>query len=147
MRIGVDLGGTKIEAIALDARRRASCARQRSPTPRDDYDATLAGDRHLVAALERDAARRGTVGVGMPGAISPATGLVKNANSTWLNGRAFDRDLETALRPRGAAARTTPTASRSPRPRTAPAAGARVVFGVILGTGHRRRRSSWTGAC
>src|SRR5512138_2471137 len=96
MRIGVDLGGTKIEAIALDEAGLV-LARRRVPTPREDYDATLAAIVSLVRGLEQEAGGRGTVGVGIPGAISPATGLVKNANSTWLNGRPLRDDLERAL--------------------------------------------------
>src|SRR5688500_7621737 len=95
MRIGIDLGGTKIEGIAL-ADDGAELARQRVATPRD-YDGTLAALADLVATLERDAGARGTVGVGIPGTIVAATGLVKNANSTWLNGRPLGRDLEARL--------------------------------------------------
>src|SRR5712692_11536682 len=100
MRIGVDLGGTKIEAAALGRDGRV-LARHRVATPAGDYDATLAAVRELVTCIEVATGRQGTVGVGMPGALSPATGLVKNANSLCLNNRAFDRDLAAALgRPR-----------------------------------------------
>ncbi|MGH7551884.1 MAG: ROK family protein, partial [Longimicrobiales bacterium] len=81
MRIGIDLGGTKIEGIALDGSREV--ARLRVDTPRDDYAATIEAVFTIVADLERTVGARGTVGVGIPGTIS-ATGLVKNANSTWL---------------------------------------------------------------
>src|SRR4029434_11004426 len=96
MRIGVDLGGTKIEAIALAAGGR-TLDRRRVSTPEDDYDATLRSIAELVASLETELGERGTVGVGIPGTISPASGVVKNANSTWLNGRPLDRDLELVL--------------------------------------------------
>src|SRR5206468_12200165 len=92
MRIGIDLGGTKIEAVALDERSNV-LARRRIATPRDDYDATLSAIVSLVRAVEREAGATGTVGVGIPGTISPATGLVKNSNSTWINGRPLAEDL------------------------------------------------------
>ena len=97
MRIGIDLGGTKIEALALDDDGQhcaASACRRRA----HDYEATLAAIAALVAAVEQATGATGTVGVGMPGAISPATGLVKNANSTWLNGRPLAEDLAARAR-------------------------------------------------
>ena len=93
VRIGVDLGGTKIEAIALDAAG-VEVFRRRVATPRGDYDGTIDAMRHLVDAADAAAGARGHVGIGMPGAISPATGLVKNANSTWLIGRPLREDLD-----------------------------------------------------
>ncbi|MCK2053521.1 ROK family protein [Methylobacterium sp. 37f] len=96
MRIGIDLGGTKIAGIALDERG-ATRAEQRVATPRDDYAGTLGAIADLVASLERAAGCAGTVGIGMPGAVSPRTGLVKNANSVWLNGQPFAGDLERVL--------------------------------------------------
>src|SRR5204863_7449153 len=90
LKIGVDLGGTKIEAIALDGSREVF--RKRVPTPRGDYQATIA----VVASLVRDIGE-GTVGIGMPGALSRLTGLVKNANSTWLIGKPLKQDLEKAI--------------------------------------------------
>ena len=130
-RIGIDLGGTKIEGIVLDGDGR-ELARVRVPTPRDDYDATVGAIVGLVRRL--DAGRRGTVGVGIPGTISPATGVVKNANSTWLNGRPLHRDLERAL---GCPVRIANDANCFALSEAADgaAAGASVVFGVILGTG------------
>ncbi len=133
MRIGVDLGGTKIEAVAL-ARDGHELARQRLATPRHDYDATLQAIATLVAGLERATGETGTVGVGMPGTLSPATGLVKNANSTWLNGRAFDRDLAQALGREVRCANDANCFALSEATDGA-AEGARVVFGVIVGTG------------
>jgi predicted NBD/HSP70 family sugar kinase len=95
-RIGVDLGGTKIEAVVLDARGQARF-RRRVATPRGDYAATLAAVVELVGEAERKVGDRGSVGVGIPGAISPRTGLVKNANSTWINGQPLHRDLAQRL--------------------------------------------------
>jgi fructokinase len=95
-RIGVDLGGTKIEAAAVDSAG-AVQLRRRLPTPVGDYGATTAAIAALVFALEHDLGAKATVGIGIPGAISPANGLVKNANSTWLIGRRLQTDLEAAL--------------------------------------------------
>lgn len=133
MRIGVDLGGTKIEAVALDDEGE-ELARQRVATPRHDYAATLETIAGLVAALESTTYQRGSVGVGMPGAISPASGLVKNANSTWLNGQPLDRDLSARLDRPVRFANDANCFALSEATDGA-AAGVRVVFGVILGTG------------
>jgi fructokinase len=133
MRIGVDLGGTKIEALALDRDGRER-ARRRVPTPRGRYGATLAAITTLVEGLERESGEPARVGVGMPGALSPATGLVKNANSVWLNGRPLRQDLERLLhRPLRFANDANCFALSEAR--DGAGAGARVVFGVILGTG------------
>src|ERR1700759_536190 len=97
-RIGIDLGGTKIEGVVLDDHGDI-IARQRVPTPRD-YDATIAAISSLVAAIEHESNTTGaTVGIGIPGTVQP-NGLVKNANSTWLIGKPFITDLEHALRRR-----------------------------------------------
>ena len=96
MRIGIDLGGTKIEGIALDDAGQ-SLARRRVPTPRGDYAGTVAAIAALVCDIESSTDDRGTVGVGIPGALSRVTGLVKNANSTWLNGGPLHDDLQAAL--------------------------------------------------
>lgn len=136
MRIGIDLGGTKIAAVALDDAGRERAAR-RIATPRHDYDATVRAIAGLVAALEAEAGAGSgpaSVGVGMPGAVSPATGLVKNANSTWLNGRPFHRDLEAALARPVRCANDANCLAVSEAVDGA-AAGAAVVFAVILGTG------------
>jgi fructokinase len=132
MRIGIDLGGTKIEAIAIDGSREV--LRRRVGTPRCDYAATITAVRDLVAAIENELKAAGTVGVGIPGAISPATGLVKNANSTWLIGQPLDRDLSRALdRP----VRVTNDANcfALSEATDGAAQGAHTVFGVIIGTG------------
>ncbi|MFN8547233.1 MAG: ROK family protein [Candidatus Eisenbacteria bacterium] len=133
MRIGIDLGGTKIEGVALDERG-AELARQRIATPRDDYEGTLRALAQMVFALEAEVGRRGSVGVGTPGAISPATGRMKNCNSTWLNGRALKEDLETRLR---RVVRLANDANCFALSEAIDGAGrdAEVVFGVILGTG------------
>ena len=147
MRIGIDLGGTKIEAIAL-ARDGAVIARQRARTPRDDYAGTLDAIARLVADMEAAAGGRAVVGVGMPGAISPATGLVKNANSVWLNGRALAEDLAARVARPLRFANDANCFALSEAVDGA-AAGARVVFGVILGTGTGGGvvfdRQVWTG--
>jgi fructokinase len=133
MRIGVDLGGTKIEAIVLAADGTIAF-RQRRPTPRDDYDGTIDVIGALVREAERAVSQSCTVGIGMPGTISPATGLVKNANSTWLNGRRLHEDLEACLERSVRLANDANCFALSEASDGA-AAGAPVVFGVILGTG------------
>lgn len=133
LRIGVDLGGTKIEAVAFgdDGSERF---RRRVATPRGDYEGTVAAIAKLVAEAEASCGQRGTVGVGMPGTISPATGVVKNANSTWLNGKPLHTDVERAL---GRPVRLANDANcfALSEATDGAAAGAHVVFGVILGTG------------
>jgi fructokinase len=133
LRIGVDLGGTKIEATALD-RAGAVHGRRRVATPSGDYRATIAAIVELVSGLERDLGAGATVGIGMPGAISPVSGLVKNANSTCLNGRPLGRDLEAAL---GRPVRLANDANcfTLSEATDGAAAGLSAVFGVILGTG------------
>jgi fructokinase len=133
VRIGIDVGGTKLEAIALEDSG-TSLARIRVAAPRDNYEDTLDAVTALVARVERDTGATGSVGVGMPGAISPATGLVKNANSTWLNGRAFGTDLAARLNRPVRLANDANCFALSEATDGA-AAGARTVFGVILGTG------------
>jgi fructokinase len=132
-RVGIDLGGTKIAAVVLAADGRVVWE-QRVATPRHDYDGTIARIAEIVAAAEAAAGARCSVGIGMPGAISPATGLVKNANSTWLNGRPLKIDLERALAREVRLANDANCLAVSEATDGA-AAGADVVFGVILGTG------------
>ena len=95
-RIGVDLGGTKIEFVALE-RDGAELHRHRIATPRHDYEGTVCAIAEGVKEMEKKLGRIATVGVGIPGTVSTQTGLVKNANSTWLNGKPFDKDLSRAL--------------------------------------------------
>ena len=132
-RIGIDLGGSKIEAAALDGQGLIR-GRRRVATPADDYPGTLRAIRELVEALERELGERGTVGIGMPGALSPLTGLVKNANSTCLIGQALDRDLAAALGRPVRLANDADCFALSEAVDGA-AAGAATVFGAILGTG------------
>lgn len=132
MRIGIDLGGTKIEGIALDADGRERF-RHRVATPRGDYGATVEAVASLVAQAEAIVGPS-TVGVGMPGVVSPATGLVKNANSTWLNGRPLSEDLAVRLERPVRLANDANCFALSEATDGA-AAGEPVVFGVILGTG------------
>jgi fructokinase len=132
MRIGVDLGGTKIEAVAL-ADSGEIVARVRAETPRS-YDASVEAIGSLVEAVEREAGERGTVGVGIPGAVVPETGLVKNANSTWLIGQPLGRDLETRLE-RPVRLENDANCFAISEAADGAARGAHVVFGVILGTG------------
>jgi len=133
VRIGVDLGGTKIEVIALGDGG-VERFRERVATPRDDYDATLDAVAGLVRRAEAATGETGPVGVGLPGALSPATGLLKNANSTWLIGRPLDRDLADRL---GRPVRLENDANCFALSEATDGAGAgeRVVFGVIVGTG------------
>ena len=133
LRLGIDLGGTKTAGIVLDAGGLV-LTEARVPTPRNDYDGTVRGVADLVARLEAEASARCTVGVGMPGAISPATGLVKNANSDWLNGRPFGADLEAAL---GRPIRIENDANclAVSEAVDGAGAGASLVWAVILGTG------------
>jgi fructokinase len=133
MLIGIDWGGTKIEAIALGPAGE-TLARKRLPTPQHDYEACVAAAAGLVREIEAALGASGTVGIGIPGAISPATGLVKNANSTWLNGRPLDRDMERAL---GRPVRVENDANclAVSEAVDGAGAGAAVVWAVIIGTG------------
>lgn len=132
MRIGIDLGGTKIEAIALSDAGTIT-VRQRVPTPRD-YPGTLDALAALVTDVERKAGARGTVGIGIPGTVVPATGRVKNANSVCLNGQPFARDLEARLA-RPVRVMNDANCFAISEAADGAAAGADVVFGIILGTG------------
>ncbi|MDX2023647.1 MAG: ROK family protein [Deltaproteobacteria bacterium] len=142
MRIGIDLGGTKIEALAIDDEGR-ELGRQRRPTPRDSYESILDAVVALVGDVEAEVGAQGTVGLGIPGTISPATGLVKNANTTALIGHPLDRDLAARL---GNRVRVANDANCFALSEAADGAGAptsprqpgqspHVVFGVIIGTG------------
>ena len=133
MRIGIDLGGTKTEVIALgDAGEQLY--RHRLPTPRDDYRQTIETIATLVDMAEQATGQRGTVGMGIPGSISPYTGVVKNANSTWLNGQPFDKDLSARLQREVRLANDANCLAVSEAVDGA-AAGAQTVFAVIIGTG------------
>jgi fructokinase len=139
VRIGIDLGGTKIEGLALDEAG-GELARLRIPTPQQDYAATVQAIADVVRDLERRIGglrsdrEMPSVGVGIPGTIVRATGLVKNANSTWLNGQPLERELTTAL---GRPVRCANDANclAVSEATDGAAAGGGVVFAVILGTG------------
>lgn len=135
VRIGIDLGGTKIEGLALDEAG-GELARLRVATPQQDYAATVKAIADVVAELERRVGASGaaSVGVGIPGTVVQATGLVKNANSTWLNGQPLERDLGIAL---GRPVRCANDANclAVSEATDGAAAGAGLVFAVILGTG------------
>ena len=133
LRIGIDLGGTKIEAAALGDGG-ALHLRQRVPTPVGDYAGTIAAIATLVARIEHEIGPGASVGIAIPGTVVAATGLVKNANSVWLNGRPLQRDVEAAL---GRPVRFANDANCFVLSEAADgaAAGCGTVFGVILGTG------------
>ncbi len=132
-RIGIDLGGTKIEGAAVDGSG-AFLVRRRIATPRGSYPATLEAMVALVGEIETAIGETASVGLGMPGAISPITGVVKNANSTWLIGRPLQQDLETKL---GRPVRLANDANcfALSEATDGAAAAMETVFGVILGTG------------
>ena len=133
LRLGIDLGGTKIAGIALGPGD-SVVAERRMPSPRNVYGATVRAVGEMVAALEQDAGGSGSIGIGMPGSISPVTGRAQNANSTWLNGQPFASDLDACLRRRVRLANDANCFALS-EATDGNAAGAGSVFGVILGTG------------
>ncbi|GAA0556935.1 ROK family protein [Rhizomicrobium electricum] len=133
MRFGIDLGGTKIEIMALDTGGR-EILRERVPTPRDSYDSAVRAIVGLVEATEAKLGRKGSVGIGIPGAISPKTGFVKNANSVVLIGHPLDKDLSSALA-RPVRVENDANCFALSEASDGAAMGVRVVFGVITGTG------------
>lgn len=133
LRIGIDLGGSKIEIAAFDDRKRA-LLRRRIATPQGDYRATVEAIAHLVDGVEQELHAVGSVGIGIPGAESRLTGLIKNANSTCLIGQPLRRDLEALLQREVRLANDANCFALSEAVDGA-AAGAEVVFGVIIGTG------------
>jgi fructokinase len=133
MRLGVDFGGTKIEAALLDSKGEI-LARQRAPNP-GDYAAAVRAVADLTARIEQETgARADTIGVAMPGSLSPLTGLVRNSNSVWLNGKPFFEDLKAVLA-RPVRVENDANCFALSEAVDGAAAGCRVVFGVILGTG------------
>ncbi len=134
MRIGIDFGGTKTEIICLDENNGKEMYRQRIPTPRGDYIVTVKTLVELVQNAERIMKKKGTVGIGIPGAIVPETGLVKNSNSTWTNGQPLQKDVAKAL---GREVRMENDANCLAVSEATDGAGAgkHVVFAVIIGTG------------
>src|SRR5260370_30213306 len=139
IRIGVDLGGTKIEFVALERDGR-ELHRHRIATPRFDYEGTIRAIVEGVEGIEKKFGRGASVGLGIPGTISTRTGLVKNANSTWMNGKPFDKDLSRAL---GREVRCANDANCLAVSEATDGAGAgkHVVFAVNLRTGCARRNS------
>lgn len=133
LRIGIDLGGTKIEFVVLGSDGR-KLHNHRTPTPRGDYAGTVRAIKEGVEQIERELGRRGTVGVGIPGTISRITNTVKNANSTWLNGKPFDKDLSVALNREVRCANDANCLAVSEATDGA-GVGKRLVFAVIVGTG------------
>lgn len=133
LRLGIDLGGTKIAGAVLD-RSGGVVATQTIASPQNDYRATLHAIAGLIDRLERDIGGTCSLGVGMPGSISPASGLVQNANSIWLNGRTFSDDLQEYLARPVRFANDANCFALSEATDGA-ACGARCMFGVILGTG------------
>ncbi len=133
MRIGIDLGGTKIEVIALDDKG-VECYRERQPTPQHDYNATLNTIVSLINNTQTHTKQKSSIGIGIPGAISPATSLVKNANSTWLIGKPLKTDLEQQL---GCPVRIENDANCFVVSEAIDGAAqdANIIFGVIIGTG------------
>lgn len=133
MRIGIDLGGTKIEIIVLQEHGQIVW-QKRIPTPRGDYPATVSAICRLVEKAEQVLGQQGSVGVGIPGSVSHKTGKIKNANSTWLIGQDLQGDLQTALRREVRLANDANCFALSEAVDGA-AKGVEVVFGVIIGTG------------
>jgi fructokinase len=133
MRLGIDWGGTKMEIIAL-SENGDELYRKRVPTPRDDYDGCIEAAADLVSGAETATGQEGTIGFGIPGSISPGTGLVKNANSTWMNGRPLDKDLEARL---GRPVRIQNDANclAVSEATDGAGAGAHLVHAIIIGTG------------
>jgi fructokinase len=132
IQVGVDFGGTKIEAAALSPDGRF-LARVRAPNP-GSYDAAIETVRDLIAQVEQQADGRGSIGIGAPGSVSPRTGVMRNANSTWLNGRRFREDLEAGLGRPVRLANDANCLALSEAVDGA-AAGLKVTFAVIIGTG------------
>lgn len=133
MKLGIDLGGSKIEIIALD-NQGVELLRRRVATPQGDYSATLHAIENLVHAAEAELGQRGSVGIGTPGTLSKATGLLKNSNSVHLNGKPVLQDLESLLQRKVMISNDANCFALSEATDGA-AAGASVVFGVIIGTG------------
>jgi len=133
LRIGIDLGGTKTEAIALDREGQVR-VRQRVASPKGDYEATLRNVRDLILATETQAGETGSIGIAIPGTVSPKTGLIMKANSTWLIGHPLDHDLQAAL---GRPVRLANDANCFALSEAVDGAAQQgsVVFGVIIGTG------------
>lgn len=134
MRLGIDFGGTKTEIIALDARNGKELYRQRVPTPKNDYKKTVKNFVTLVENAEKNLGKKGTVGLAMPGSLSPSTGLVRNSNALWMNDKPLKKDLEQALG-REVKIENDANCFVVSEATDGAAMGKDVVFGVIIGTG------------
>jgi len=133
MKIGIDLGGTKIESIAISDTGE-ELLRKRIITPKGDYIGTVNAIVGIVRSLESETKQKGSVGIGIPGAISSQSGLIKNANSTWLIGKPFDNDLEDALERKVRLANDANCLAVSEAVDGA-GAGVKIVFAIVIGTG------------
>jgi fructokinase len=133
MRLGIDWGGTKIEIIALDDAG-TELFRQRSATPKDDYEGCIRVVKDLVDVAESETGQTGSLGLGIPGSLSPKTGVVKNANSTWMNGKPLDKDLEAALN-RPVRIQNDANCLAVSEATDGAGAGAHIVHAIIIGTG------------
>lgn len=134
MRIGIDFGGTKTEIIALHARNGKELYRKRVPTKKDDYEGTIKIFVDLVLGAEEETGQAGTVGLGIPGSLNPKTGLCRNSNALWMNGRDIKGDLEKALG-REVRIENDVNCIVMSEATDGAAAGKDVVFGVTIGTG------------
>lgn len=134
MRLGIDFGGTKTEIIGLNARNGKELYRQRLPTPKNDYAGTLQNFVTLVEAAEKATGKTGTVGIAIPGSISPQTGLCRNSNALWVNDKPLKQDLEKALN-REVRIENDANCFVVSEATDGAGAGQDVVFGVIIGTG------------
>ena len=134
MRIGIDFGGTKTEIIGLHSRNGKELFRHRLPTPKDDYEATIANFVRLVEMAEKETGMTGTVGVAIPGSLSPKDGLCRNSNALWVNGKPLKEDLEKALN-REVRIENDANCFAVSEAVDGSGAGKEVVFGVIIGTG------------
>lgn len=134
IRLGIDFGGTKTEIIALEASNGKELFRKRIPTARGDYQQTMQSFKHLIEEAESQLGAKGTIGVGMPGSISKDNGLVKNSNSTWMNGKPLQRDFSD-LMGRDVRMQNDANCFAVSEATDGAGAGAEVVFGVIIGTG------------
>ncbi|TAH33811.1 MAG: ROK family protein [Alphaproteobacteria bacterium] len=134
MRIGIDLGGTKTEIICLDSNNGKELYRHRVPSPKE-YQASIANMKQMVEQAESTLGKKGTIGVAIPGTISLDTGLVKNANSTWLNGKPLDKDISQALGNRPVRCVNDANCFAVSEATDGAGQDAEVVFAVIIGTG------------
>ena len=133
LRLGIDLGGSKIAAIVMNQQGEV-VAKRRIPSPQSNYQKTIQTIAELISLMDNDVGEKTNIGIGMPGSISPATGLVQNANSTWLNAKPFKQDIEQAVQRPVRLANDANCFALSEAIDGA-GASAKSVFGVILGTG------------